>query len=234
VTWDLSGTKPGYYEAFVEIDTGSGDKTCQAFSSTSVLLECLPPVPPSCPNVSVVCPDKVEPGPPVIFNSTLGGNLGNVTPVFRWTVSAGRIIGGQATNSIRVDTAGLEGQTLTATLTMGGYNLDCSASCSIQFPVPLVCRSFDEFPDIARNEEKARLDNFAIELQNDPSSKGYVIINPGEHGRPGEAQTRSTRIVDYLVNSRGFDAHRIITIIGTPKTDLMVHLSVCPQGSTPK
>src|ERR1700738_559881 len=38
-TWDLSGTKPGYYEAFVEIDTGSGDKRCQAYSSTAILVE---------------------------------------------------------------------------------------------------------------------------------------------------------------------------------------------------
>src|SRR6266436_3341135 len=84
------------------------------------------------------------------------------------------------------------------------------------FPVPLVCRSFDEFPEIARNEEKARLDNFAIELQNDPSSKGYVTVNPRQNGRSGAAQTRSTKIVDYLVNSRGLDARRIITVIGAP------------------
>jgi len=233
-TWDLSGTRPGYYEAFVEIDTGSGDKSCQAFSSTAILVECPPPPPPSCPTVSVICPDKVQAGQPVIFNSTLTGNPGNVTPVFNWIVSGGRIIEGQATNSMKVDTTGMEGQSLTATLSMGGYNLDCSASCSIQFPVPLVCRSFDEFPEIARNEEKARLDNFAIELQNDPFSKGYVIVNPGQNGRSGAAQTRSTKIVDYLVNSRGLDARRIVTVIGAPASDLMVHLSICPQGSVPK
>ncbi len=233
-TWDLSGLKPGYYEAFVEIDTGNADRSCQAFSSIGVLVECPPPPPPACPNVSIICPDRGQPGQPVTFSSTLSGSLGNVTPAYTWTISNGRIIEGQGTSSIRVDTAGLEGQTLTATLSMGGYSMDCSANCSVQFPAPLTCRSFDEFPAVARNEEKARLDNFAIELQNDPSASGYVIVNPGEHGRRGEVQTHSTRIVDYLVNSRRLDGRRIIIVVGPARPDLMIHLWICPQGSAPK
>jgi hypothetical protein len=233
-TWDLSGLRPGYYEAFVEIDTGNADRSCQAFSSIGVLVECPPPPPPACPNVAIICPDRVQPGQPVTFSSTLSGSLGNVTHAYTWTISNGRIIEGQGTSSIRVDTAGLEGQTLTATLSMGGYSLDCSANCSVQFPAPLTCRSFDEFPAVARNEEKARLDNFAIELQNDPSTSGYVIVNPGQHGRAGEVQTRSTRIVDYLVYSRRLDGRRIITVVGPARPELMIHLWVCPQGSTPK
>jgi len=234
-TWDLSGLKPGYYQASVEIDMGDADRSCQAFSTTGVLVECPPPPPqPACPIVSIICPDTVQPGQPVTFSSTLGGRSGNVTPAYTWSVSNGSIIEGQGTSSIKVDTAGLEGQTLTATLSMGGYSLDCSANCSVQFPAPLTCRSFDEFPDVARNDEKARLDNFAIELQNDPSANGYVIVNPGEHGRPGEAQTHSARIVDYLINSRRLDSGRIITVVGPARPDLMVHLWVCPKGSAPK
>ncbi|MDQ3172502.1 MAG: hypothetical protein M3Q91_02185, partial [Acidobacteriota bacterium] len=43
VTWDLSGVKPGYYKAFLAIDSGSGDEACEAFSSTAVLVRCTPP-----------------------------------------------------------------------------------------------------------------------------------------------------------------------------------------------
>jgi hypothetical protein len=168
------------------------------------------------------------------FTSTLSGTLVNVTPAYTWIISNGRIIEGQGTKSITVDTAGLEGQTLTATLSMGGYSLDCSASCSVQFPAPLTCRSFDEYPAVARNDEKARLDNFAIELQNDPSANGYVIVNPGEQGRPAEVRTHATRIVDYLVNSRRLDGRRIITVVGPARPELMIHLSICPRGSAPK
>ncbi len=233
VTWDLSGVRPGYYKAFLAIDSGSGDEACEAFSSIAVLVKCPPPPPPVCPNVHITCPDRVGLDQPVTFTSSLTGGSGNVTPMFNWTVSAGRIIEGQGTASIKVDTTGLAGQTLRATLSMGGYPLDCSASCSISFPVPLKCKKFDEFGEIARNDEKARLDNYAIELQNDPSRTAYVIVYPGQGNRSRQVQTQRTRIVDYLVNSRGFNAGRIITMVGPPRGEMMVDLWTCPQGATP-
>src|SRR5712691_11183536 len=140
VTWDLSGLQPGYYRAYVDIDTGSGDEACQAFSSAAVLVNRCPPKPPVCPNIVINCPDRVVVGEPVTFTSALTEQPPNGAPTFNWTVSAGRIIEGQGSGSIRVDTTGLAGQSLTATLSMGGYGLDCSASCTIQFPVPVECK----------------------------------------------------------------------------------------------
>lgn len=234
VTWDLSGVRPGYYKANVDIDTGSGDEACEAFSSTTVLVNRCPPPQPVCPNVGIICPDQVALNEPVTFTSTLTGGSGNVTPpTYHWTVSAGRIIDGQGTPSIRVDTTGLAGQALTATLSVAGYTLDCTATCTVQFPVPVQCRKFDEFPAIAYNDEKARLDNYAIELQNDPGATAYVIVYPGPRGRPGEVQRQTTRIVDYLVNSRGINAQRIVTLVGPSRDELTVELWLCPQGARP-
>jgi hypothetical protein len=117
---------------------------------------------------------------------------------------------------------------------MGGYPMDCSDTCVVQFPVPPVeCRKFDEFPDIARNDEKARLDNYAIELQNDPTSTAYVIVYPGQRGRPTDVQKHTARVVDYLINSRGIDGRRIVTLVGPTRPELMVELWTCPQGGRP-
>src|SRR5678815_200374 len=231
VTWDLSGLQPGYYKAYVDIDTGGGDEACQAFSSTSVLVNRCPPAPPTCPNVAIECPDRVVLGEPLTFRSTVTGGTSSAAQTYNWTVSAGRIIDGQGTGTIHVDTTGLAGQTVTATLSMGGYNLDCSATCTVNFPVPVTCRKFDEFPAIAYNDEKARLDNYAIELQNDPTSTAYVIVYPGQRGRPCEVQKQTTRIVDYMVNSRGINAQRIVTLVGPAREELMVELWLCPQGA---
>ncbi len=233
VTWDLSGLQPGYYRAYVDIDTGSGDEACQAFSSTSVLVNRCPPPPPTCPNVAIECPDRVVVGEPLTFRSTVTGGSSGVLGTYNWTVSAGRIIDGQGTGTIQVDTTGLAGQAVTATLSMGGYNLDCSATCTVQFPVPLECRKFDEYPTIAYNDEKARLDNYAIELQNDPTSTAYVIVYPGRRGQASLVQKHTTRIVDYLVNSRGVNAQRIVTLVGPGRDELMVELWLCPQGAKP-
>ncbi|HEV7682580.1 MAG TPA: hypothetical protein VGO68_10695 [Pyrinomonadaceae bacterium] len=232
VTWDLSGLQPGYYKAYVDIDTGSGDEACQAFASTAVLVNRCAPPPPTCPNVAIECPDRVVVNEPLTFRSSVSGGS-NVRQTYHWTVSAGRITEGQGTDTIRVDTTGLAGQSVTATLSMGGYNLDCTATCTVQFPVPVECRKFDEFPSIAYNDLKARLDNYAIELQNDPTATAYVIVYPGQRGRPGEVQKNTTRIVDYLVNSRGVNAARIVTLVGPPRDVLLVELWLCPQGAKP-
>ncbi len=233
VTWDLSGLQPGYYKAYVDIETGSGDDACQAFSSTAVLVNRCPPRQPVCPNVGIICPERAEAGQVLTFSSNLTGGTVGVTPIYNWTVSAGTILEGQGTPTIKVDTTGLEGQSVTASLSMGGYTLDCSATCTVQFPVPLQCRKFDDFPAIPRNDEKARLDNYGIELQNDPTSTAYVIVYPGQYGRSGDVQRHQTRIVDYLVNSRGINTQRIITITGPPRGALLVELWLCPQGAKP-
>ena len=115
VTWDLSGLQPGYYRAYVDVDTGSGDSACEAFSSTSVLVNRCPPPQPVCPNITIECPERVELNQPLTFRSTVIGGSPNVAPVYNWNVSAGRIIEGQGTSTIRVDTTGLAGQTVTAT-----------------------------------------------------------------------------------------------------------------------
>jgi hypothetical protein len=232
VTWDLSGAQPGRYRANVDIDTGSGDELCQAFSSTTVLVKRCPPPVAVCPNVVVHCPPNVVLGEPVTFTSSVSGGSTTTTPVYNWTVSAGSIIEGQGTSSIRVNTTGLAGQTLTATLSMDGYGLECSASCPIQFPVPVECQKFDEYPNISRNDEKARLDNYGIKLA-DPTLVAYVIVYPGQGGRPGDVERHITRVTEYLENSRGISGQRIVTLVGPVRSELTVELWTCPQGAKP-
>lgn len=231
-TWDLAGLSPGYYKAFVEItEIGADEEECEAFSSTTVFVSCPPPF---CPNVAIICPDRLSAGQPLTFRSTTTGGSPNVTPVYNWTVSAGKIIEGQGTNSITVETSGLAGQTITATLSMGGYNLDCSATCAVGIPIPLTpARRFDEFPEISRNDEKARLDNYAIELQNDPTSTAYVIVYGGQRTRSGDVRKHLAQIVDYLVNTRGIDESRLVTVAGPTRTSFSVELWIAPQGAVP-
>lgn len=227
--WDLSGVKPGSYRAFLEVDNGLTDE-CLAFSSAMVLVKCAPP---TCPNIMISCPDKVEINQPMTFCANVAGGSADVKKVYNWSVSAGTITSGQGTNCITVDTTGLAGQSVRATLEMPGYSgLDCSATCLTQIPNELPkCRKFDEYSKITRNDEKARLDNYGIELQNDPTSTAYVVVYPGRGGRAGEVQQRSTNVVNYLANSRAIDKARIVVIIGSARDELMVELWVCPQGA---
>ena len=232
VAWQLAGVAPGQHRAYLVINSGTGNELCEATAHTLVTVKPVAPKP-TCPTVGITCPQQIKAGQPITFNSSLSGGTGNVPSIFNWTVTGGRIISGQGTNSITVDTTGLEGQSIRASLSMGGYEVDCSASCTIEFPIPLTSRKFDEYPEIARNDEKARLDNFAIELQNDPTATGYIILYPERGGRPATVQTRSTGINDYLVNTRGIDARRLVTLVGPPRDALTFELWISPQGAIP-
>jgi hypothetical protein len=235
VTWDLTGLKPGYHKASLDIQTSGNEGECHAFSSVSVLVNPCPVIPPLCPTIDIVCPTNIGIDQPLTFTSRYTGGTPSITPVYEWSVNAGTIMEGQGTNTIKVNTTGLAGQTVRASLSMPGYGtLLCSAACSVSIPVPrIVSRKFDEFPDIQRNDEKARLDNLVIELQNDPSATAYVVIYPGRGSKRGEVQYHANRIVDYVVNSRGIDQHRIVTLVGSPRNELYVELWVTPQGATP-
>ena len=232
VSWDLAGLQPGYYRAYVTVDSGTGDELCQAFSSTTILVNRCPAPVPVCPTVVISCPNRATAGQPLEFTATVSGGTPNLR-LYNWSVSAGSIISGQGSNTIRVDTAGLAGSSVRASLSMGGFPMDCSASCAVQFPVPIEPRKFDEFPKISHNDEKARLDNYAIELHNDPTATAYVIVYPGQQGRAAEVQRQTTRIVEYMTNSRGIDARRIVTVVGPTRPQLTVELWICPQGCKP-
>jgi hypothetical protein len=87
---------------------------------------------------------------------------------------------------------------------------------------------FDEYGNIRFNDEKARLDNYAIQLQNDPTSQGTIIAFGS---CAGEAQARADRAKDYLVNTRGIDAGRIVTVDGGCREELVVELWIVPSGA---
>lgn len=235
VYWDLTGVAPGVYRASIEIATGSVAGECQAFTSAAVVVKACPPtIQPSCPSVEISCPTNITPEQPVTFSARVAGGNPIIAPIYNWTVSGGTIIDGQGTSLIKVDTQGLAGQTITAKLIMGGHTLDCSATCTLSIPIPgAKPRKFDEFPDISRNDEKARLDNYVVELQNDPTATGYVVVYPARARKTADAQKHTSRIVDYIVNSRGIDARRIVTMVGGAREELKVELWIAPQGAKP-
>jgi len=226
VNWDLSGAQPGTYTGTVTVNDGNGHT---AVGSTTVTIADCTGCKPPCPTVSVSCPADVDLGAPITFTASGAGDM-NVT--YNWSVSAGTISSGQGTSSITVDSTSLGGQTVTATVELGGLDPSCSrtASCStsVKAPNPPAVK-FDEYGNIKFNDEKARLDNYAIQLQNQPGSQGYIIA----YGScEGEAQARADRAKDYLVNTRGIDAGRLVTIDGGCMSELKVELWIVPTGAT--
>lgn len=71
-------------------------------------------------------------------------------------------------------------------------------------------RKFDDYGLIRWKDEKARLDNFAIQLKNNADFIGYIFVNDGEDVCEGEAQARAIRAKRYIVEYRGVPWNRVI------------------------
>ncbi|HEX8353641.1 MAG TPA: hypothetical protein VF611_12120, partial [Pyrinomonadaceae bacterium] len=83
------------------------------------------------------------------------------------------------------------------------------------------------------DDDKARLDNLAIELQNNPGSTGYVVAYAGRGSRAGEADRMGRRAVDYLTAARGISRGRLAFINGGHRESNTFELWVVPQGAEP-
>jgi len=82
----------------------------------------------------------------------------------------------------------------------------------------------------------ARLDNLAVHLQNDPTSRAAITfyggrLFRGRLPRRGDAAARAARIKPYLVNRRGIPAGQILLIDGGYSTEWNVIIWIVPQGA---
>ena len=200
----------------------------------------------ACPyNIRLDGPERVIEGDLITFVSTNSVTQGAIPVNYNWTVSPGNlnITSGLGTSSITVDTKGLGGQTITADLDVndGVYDAACRQKISVptiveRLPEPPKPRRFDEFESSAFDDDKARLDAFAIELQNNPDSQGYIIMYQGTDKaseRTRKVEVLSKRTLDYLVKSRGIDPRRIQIVNWGTKAKTTYDLWIIPPGAMP-
>src|ERR1043166_8940125 len=192
--------------------------------------------------VNISAPVSVNDGDLITFTSDVAyEGRGQLT--YTWTVSPSeaRIVSGAGTSTITVDSTGLGGQRVTATLVVDDGSGDAACRQTAQASTPVVpkkpqvveCKPFDQFPSIAFDDTKARLDNLAIALQSSPNDQAYIIIYAGKTSRAGQADLLGRRAMDYLVTQRGIDARRITMINGGYRDTDFIEIWICPPGATP-
>ncbi|HEX8775506.1 MAG TPA: hypothetical protein VF735_18195 [Pyrinomonadaceae bacterium] len=189
-----------------------------------------------CPTVTVDCPTQVvAQGEKATITANVTGAAPSLTLSYVWTVSAGIIIAGQGTPTITIDTTGVSGQSVTATVEVEGLDSVCgkTASCSLSPDCIVVSRRFDKYGDLAFADEKKRLDHFAERLKNEPGSHGYIMVYGKRGARAGEAQARVNRAKDYLVTKAGILGERLVTVDGGDHERFSIELWITPQGAQP-
>lgn len=220
-----------------EIDLVAGRIKCVAINFRAA-----PPVVKSpCPYpVSLSVDAEVSEGDIITFSSDTAYS-GTDTLNYTWSVSPPTAkIQTSVGNRITVDSTGLGGQRVTATVTVddGSGEPACrqtaQASTVVRKPPPIESpsRLFDVCCSCSFDDQKARLDNLAVELQNDPSTTTYVIAYGGRTSRVGSADLLGTRARDYLVTQRGIDQSRITVMNGGFREEDCVELWIVPRGAT--
>ncbi len=244
--------QPGIH--LVEVEGPNGQRFTKEINFTKNVKECI------CLNVverttTKACPyDMQVDGPEEVSDGDLATfvarNIATTGPIaatalnYVWRVSpaTARVTSGLGTSAITVDTTGLGDQTLTVEVdvTDGVYDASCRQVKSVDTNVKPLDRTpptpilFDEFPFRSFDDDKARLDNLAIELQNNPTFQGYIIMYQGtdkRSQRSGNIDKLSRKALDYLVKERGVDPSRIQIVRGRDRETTTYQIYIIPPGA---
>jgi hypothetical protein len=258
-SWDLSKLGQGSYKATVTVDDGNG---CITECSITVEVKdscCKPPTPyeANC-TARINGPEECVKAGDIVTLTATAEPTPDGTKVIKWlwAVDQGSIVSGQGTDTITINTAGLPGNAkVSAALRVTVQNGTVTGYCdkAFVFTICSECHPFDAYDAIKFNDEKARLDNFAIDLKSQPTAKGYIVAYTGDTYSPVsnacedigtkrplnklyglvEAKKRSERAKEYLVTVRGIDAERLVEVDGGVREVSSVELFACPLGAPP-
>jgi hypothetical protein len=218
----------------VVIEGGKRNCICLTYARTPLYSPC-----PYHPSVTVDH-DRYGDGEVITFTSDVS-YTGTRPLTYSWTVSPAnaKIVGPTDSTTLQVDTTGLGGQRVTAALTVNpGYGDErCTArgegGADVQ-PIPPVnppTGPHDQLNFLSFDADKARLDLFAIELQNHPDSDGYLVYYGGKQSRPNEFDKYTRRSINYLVESRGIDRRRVKILRGGDSDTAFIEMWLVPPGA---
>jgi hypothetical protein len=237
----------------VEIIFPNGERWTREFVVTGGRIYCIGlayneraisiPAPLPCPYpVNVSAPQTANDGEIITFTADVAYK-GTAALNYTWTISpaSARIMSGAGTPTIMVDSTGVGRQAITAILVVddGSGERSCRQTAQAVTNInaviipPQKSRIFDQFEPPAFDDVKARLDNLAIELQNAPSTQGYIIVYSGRRSRPGQADKLAARAKSYLTKERGIDSSRLVVINGGYRESDYFELWIVPQGAEP-
>lgn len=223
-----------------EIDLAAGRIKCVAVNYRPAP----PPITKSpCPYpVNISAPTAVNEGEIITYTADTAYS-GTAGLNYTWTVSpsTAHIVSGAGTPTITVDSTGLGSQRITATLVVDDGSNDpmcrqtAQASTGVTPPEKkiIVGREFDTCCSCSYDDQKARLDNLAVELQNDPTTTTYIFAYGGRTSPIGQADKLLARARDYLVTNRGVDASRIVMSNGGFREEDCLEVWIVPRGANP-
>lgn len=187
-------------------------------------------------------PEKIMEGDLVTF-AAINSGTAPIPLRYAWKVTNGRVTNGLNTPTITVDSVGMAGRTINAELDVNDevYDNKCRQVISVptevgSLPPPIKPYTCDEFMAKSADDDKARFDNCAIQVQNTPDAQLYIIIYPGTDKLSTTRNTYdnlSKRTMDYLVKTRHVDPRRVTIVRGSSTQRTTYQLWIVPPGAQP-
>ncbi|HXG86224.1 MAG TPA: hypothetical protein VNI84_19545 [Pyrinomonadaceae bacterium] len=178
----------------------------------------------SCPKINVSTRNELaRENESVFFIAEVSKEVDRYDVKYNWVIQNAEVLEGQGTRIIRVlrksDDVGL------ATLEITGLPKNCASIAVESIPAidPPLPEKSDEFGIVPTGELRTRLDNFLVELQNNPMAKGLVVI------LNNQKSINLLKIYNNHYGYRQFDRARISFLI-TDKAEEQTQLYIIPAG----
>jgi len=127
VKWILKDVPNGSFVAQVFVTDGRGG---ESMSELPLVVTDGPIGEAFCPTIFVGCPESVSPDQHSMFKANVTGGPAGVPITYHWSVLRGKIVRGQDTNQLEVETVDRGQESITAMVQIGGFDSDCPAQAS--------------------------------------------------------------------------------------------------------
>ncbi len=183
-----------------------------------------------CPRITLKAPSQpIREGTPIKLTASLTGGDKKVEPIFDWSISAGMIRSGQGTTSIEVDTSGAGSErSIHATLLVGGYPGECTASETALIPVAGPASLSDEFGALPDAELATRIESLIASVP--AGDQVYVMAYAGRTNIRGYASATLRQIRTVAIRS-GIPSDKLVTVDGGYREEPAFEFWLVPVGA---
>ena len=166
------------------------------------------------------------------INQTDDSNVNLRELIYEWKISAGEIVEGEGTNSIKVKINDSNTKRITAFVKIKGLSFACETNAFLTIETenkPFIFHQAERynFSDLA-----ARIDAFLNTLIQNPKLKGYIIVYANRSLGTLDME-RGIKSVQNYIGYRGIDLKRITVVRGGFREYSTVDSWIIPPGAEP-
>ena len=192
-----------------------------------------------CPEYPIACCEPMKLQADVFATKDALGQEALSSIRFSWEATGGKVISGTRTNEVTVypdiHSAGVQNVNVILKLDGGPPYLVREKSCVLAIDSRCVVPTlFDEFNQLSRTEESARLDRLARHLSKQASNFfTFLIAYAGRDSCFWEAELWSERAKNYLIDKHAIQPDRVVAVDGGFREHSTMELFTSPTSCGP-